>query len=503
MRKTIKGVFVGCIAFVILLCGCGKPAIHSSNETTAEVGKAQIPSITEITTPAPSDTLLPGTTNTFAETADPDAETITYERWRDASDRYAIQRIRSTDIWKDFSYTAIDINENPLFPSEDAPLHKAIIDWNRDWLPHAYPWEACSRYLLPQLWEDDIALQDLCALYLKELYMFENFAPEMTIESFVEFLKAANRPETEVFRNNLQRLEKLADTQKGRFEPIEGTAAVDLDGDGVDEIITLQVQENIAVSIEATLQEYKLTLQEYKLFVNGALVQTFLYESMNAYILDLDTCKVIYIRPEGRSDVSPETEPERARRSYWCDALFGFANGRVYYIGAIDGHYTMYIGEGRFLAAGEFRFEPSHADNRCVCYAVKSFAKEYGVPDGTRMYRLSNNWYDQYSYSVSGVGGVGPVDWQQNNTVWTLCHDLPLYELDGITISDQVLKSGSTIIIRGISANGYLFVCDEEGNGGVIRLIWPVEEPENPYAAPGGQRLIYYFSHFDNLVRVE
>jgi len=493
MRKTIKNVFVGCIAFGILLCGCGKPAIHSSDETTEEIGKAQIPLVTENPTPAPSDTLLPDTTDALAETADLDAETITYERWRDASDRYAIQRIRSTDIWKDFSYTAIDVNENPLFPSEDAPLHKAIIDWNRDWLPHAYPWEACSRYLLPQLWEDDIALQDLCALYLQELYLFKNFVPEMTIESLVEFLKEADHPETEVFRNNLQRLGELAEAQKGRFVPIEGTSAVDLDGDGIDETITLQVNENAVDSIEATLQEYKL-------FVNGTLVQTFLYESMTAYVLDLDTCKVIYIRPEGRSDISPEAEPERARRSYWCDALFGFANGQACFIGAIDGHYTMYIGEGRFLAAGEFRFEPSHADNRCACYAVKSFAKEYDVPDGTRMYRLSNNWYDSYSYTMKGE--VGIVDWQQNNTVWTLCHDLPLYEMDGTTISNQALKAGSTIIIRGISANGYLFVCDEEGNGGIIRLIWPVEEPDNPYAAPGGRRLIYYFSNFDHLVRV-
>ena len=146
------------------------------------------------------------------------------------------------------------------------------------------------------------------------------------------------------------------------------------------------------------------------------------------------------------------------------------------------------------MATGEYKYEsadfsPVYSADKF--YGVHGFVREYDVLNSGRMYCLSNNTTDLLNDS----GAI--IDWQQGNTVWTLKNDLPVYLMDGATLSDRVLKAGSKVIVRGVSANGFLYVCGEEGDDGVIRVIWPQVCGEDPYAAPGGRRMTYFFLHYD------
>lgn len=482
MKRTFLLIL---LIFVFLLTACGKQGADSSAEATSEADGSSSPVITKMPSDSPSSSYEP--TDIPSEKPNSDDTIITYEEWRDSEDRIGMRILISEECRNNkLIISCYDSQDNPVVHKEKSPLQEAIIDWDENWQPSGYSFEECSAYLLPQLWEDPLALQDLCALYLLEMGTYKEYVPEMTLESLIEYLKKTDRPQTEVFQKNLAAIEELAAAQQGRFAPIEGSVETDLDGDGGKETIEVRVTSDVKTNA------YGNSLNEYSLYVNETLVQTFYYSEMTTYLLDLDTCKVIYISPSPYytyCDDDYRTEPGRARRAI-CDAMFRYTDGKVDFIGAIDGHYTMYIGEGRFLTTGKYSYVP--ADYVTTLFAVYSYVREYGVMGDGRMYCLSNNFYDFFNYT----GNI--VDWQQSNTVWTLKNDLPLYEEDGITISDRVLKAGSNVIVRGVSANGFLYVCDEEGHGGVIRMIWPQELEEDPYAAPGGRRMTYYFLHYDS-----
>ena len=116
----------------------------------------------------------------------------------------------------------------------------------------------------------------------------------------------------------------------------------------------------------------------------------------------------------------------------------------------------------------------------CSFPSNRSITHEYGITTNGLLYHVSHGKEDSVS---------APFGWQQQNSVWELQRDLPLYETDGISLSGVIIQKGTRILIRGISENGYLYICDENGKGGVIRLIRPENEPQDPYVAPGGRRL--------------
>ncbi len=403
-----------------------------------------------------------------------ESEKSAYYDWRNAESFIEHDNVEGyfTEAWINRGYDRLISGYDSsdlvcLMP--DHPLKKeAIIDWKNDWVPHNYTFDECRDLLLPQLWEEPIALQDLCALYLIDSYACKDIVPQMSIESFLRFATENHRPATDVFIQNMELLSQLADAQSGRIVQVDGSIKTDLDCDGIDETIELTISDNADNNLDT-----------YQLYVNGKQVEVFYNTELLVELIDLQSCKVICVKPKGKSDRS---DLDRSTR----DALFGFFDGETRFLGTINGSFSVFIGNGRFLTTETMPFD--HPDLLFAEIVVESLTHEYGVTSDGLLYHVFHGREDFLE---------SPFGWQQQNTLWQLREDIPLYKKDGITLSGDVLKKGDRIIIRGISENGYLYLCDEKGTGGVIRLIRPELEPQDPFAAPGGRRLSYYFRGYD------
>lgn len=403
-----------------------------------------------------------------------DAEKSAYYNWRDAKTLTEHDNIQGyfTDQWMERGYDRLicgyDSSDLVCLLSNNPLKKEAIIDWEDDWIPRSYPLEECRKLLQPQLWEEPIALQDVCALYLIDSYDCKDIVPHMSIESFLRFATDNHRPPTDVFFQNMELLSQLADAQSGRIVQVDGSIKTDLDCDGIDETIELTISDNADNNLDT-----------YQLYVNGKQVEVFYNTELLVELIDLQSCKVICVKPKGKSDRS---DLDRSTR----DALFGFFDGETRFLGTINGSFSVFIGNGRFLTTETMPFD--HPDLLFAEIVVESLTHEYGVTSDGLLYHVFHGREDFLE---------SPFGWQQQNTLWELREDIPLYKKDGITLSGDVLKKGDRIIIRGISENGYLYLCDEKGTGGVIRLIRPELEPQDPFAAPGGRRLSYYFRGYD------
>lgn len=418
--------------------------------------------------------LLVETSSINGQTINQNEEHCTYYDWRNAESFIEHDNVERyfTKQWFDRGYLNLIAgydSSDLIYVMPDHPLKKeAIIDWKNDWVPHNYPFDECRDLLLPQLWEEPIALQDLCALYLIDSYACKDIVPQMSIESFLRFATDNHRPATDVFIQNMELLSQLADAQSGRIVQVNGSIKTDLDCDGIDETIELTISDNADNNLDT-----------YQLYVNEKQVEVFYNTELLVELIDLQSCKVICVKPKGKSDRS---DLDRSTR----DALFGFFDGETRFLGTINGSFSVYIGNGRFLTTETMPFD--HPDLLLAEFVVESLTHEYGVTSEGLLYHVFHGREDFLEL---------PFGWQQQNTLWELREDIPLYTKDGFTLSGDVLKKGDRIIIRGISENGYLYLCDEKGTGGVIRLIRPELEPQDPFAAPGGRRLSYYFRGYD------
>lgn len=399
-------------------------------------------------------------------------DSISYYNWRNAvsfMDHNNVKMLFSRE-WSTVGDSNLiegfDSSDLPFVAYDQLPSKENYIEWSGTWIPRSYSFEKCAQLLIPQIWEEPIALQDLCALYLSDMNTGEEIIAHMTIQSFLGFIKRAEYPSSDIYIQNVELLTKLLNIQEGRVCRINGVTEVDLDNDGVEEKIELRIDDGV-----------DNILKQYSLYINDSQVEVFYNSDLTIELFDLHSYKVICVKPNGNSD---RTDLYRSKQN----ALFLYKDGEARFIGAIHGSITLFIGDSRFLTTEKTDCQ----DPMFATYYVESMTHEYGITSDGLLYHVSHGKVDSLDT---------PFGWQQQNSVWTLQRDLPLYEMDGITVSGSVLQKGTKVIIRGISENGYLFLCNEKGTGGIVKLIRPEDEPQDPYTAPGGRRLSFYFCGYD------